>query len=226
MSTSIPDTETLSKLSHLEVFDASGNKVRFGSLFENQTVIVVFIRHFFCGLYVSQLSSEYSKLSQVFEEANVDIIAIGCGDWQPIEKYSDITGFPFSKIFADPSLGVFHGLGMDIKTLARTPTGEKRASYLTEGIIKGSLWSIWRGLKNPRLIGKQGNIAQLGGEFILGPGNRCTFAHRMRHTEDREWPFAMEKKFPTEVYSSWCIDTEISELLEGANLRSSLITTS
>ncbi|KAJ3879239.1 AhpC/TSA antioxidant enzyme-domain-containing protein [Lentinula edodes] len=208
MSTSIPDTETLSKLSHLEVFDASGNKVRFGSLFENQTVIVVFIRHFFCGncqLYVSQLSSEYQKLSQVFKEANIDIIAIGCGDWQPIEKYSDITEFPSSKIFADPSLGVFHGLGMDIQTLARTPTGEKRASYLTEGIIKGSLWSIWRGLKNPRLIGKQGNIAQLGGEFILGPGNRCTFAHRMRHTEDH---------------------AEISELLEGAGLRSSLITTS
>ncbi|KAF8832913.1 hypothetical protein HHX47_DHR1002028 [Lentinula edodes] len=76
MSTSIPDTETLSKLSHLEVFDASGKKVRFGSLFENQT------------LYVSQLSSEFQKLSQVFKEANVDTIAIGCGDWQPIEKYS------------------------------------------------------------------------------------------------------------------------------------------
>ncbi|KAJ3851518.1 AhpC/TSA antioxidant enzyme-domain-containing protein [Lentinula lateritia] len=206
MSTSIPDTETLSKLSHLEVLDVSGNKVPFGSLFENQTVIVVFIRHFFCGLYVSQLSSEYQKLSQVLEEANVGIIAIGCGDWQPIEKYSDITGFPSSKIFADPSLSVFHGLGMDMQTLARTPTGDKRASYLTEGIIKGSLWSIWRALKNPRLIGKQGNIAQLGGEFILGPGNRCIFAHRMQHTEDH---------------------AEISELLEGAGFHyPSIVTTS
>lgn len=63
---------------------------------------------------------------------------------------------------------------------------------------------------NASLIGKQGNLAQLGGEFIMGPGeflpslsppltiinvslrnqgNQCAFAHRMRHTEDREFCF-------------------------------------
>ncbi|KAJ3710674.1 AhpC/TSA antioxidant enzyme-domain-containing protein [Lentinula raphanica] len=187
MSAFIPNSETLKKVSSLEVLDAFGKQTRFGSFFEDQRVIVVFIRHFFCGncqLYVSQLSSEYEKLRKNFEEAQIDIVVVGCGDWQPIDNYSEITGFPPNKIFADPSLGVFHGLGMDVKTLARTPTGEKKASYITEGIVKGSLWSIWRALKNPSHIGKQGNFAQLGGEFILGPGNQCSFAHRMRHTED------------------------------------------
>ncbi|KAJ3752458.1 hypothetical protein F5880DRAFT_1509532 [Lentinula raphanica] len=192
MSAFIPNSETLKKVSSLEVLDASGKQTRFGSFFEDQRVIVVFIRrstgHFFCGncqLYVSQLSSEYEKLRKNFEEAQIDIVVVGCGEWQPIDNYS----------------GVFHGLGMDVKTLARTPTGEKKASYITEGIVKGSLWSIWvnvkplvfnllltwvpkRALKNPSHIGKQGNFAQLGGEFILGPGNQCSFAHRMRHTED------------------------------------------
>lgn len=41
-------------------------------------------------------------------------------------------------------------------------------------------------LKNPSLIGKQGKLSQLGGDFIFGPGNTCSFASRMRHTEDRE----------------------------------------
>jgi len=53
----------------------------------------------------------------------------------------------------------------------------------------------------PTQLGKQGNIKQLGGDFIFGPGtlyedsrtlgllvmigNTCSFAHRMQHTEDR-----------------------------------------
>lgn len=40
-------------------------------------------------------------------------------------------------------------------------------------------------LQHPTLVGKQGNISQLGGDFILGPGNVCSFAHRMQNTEDR-----------------------------------------
>jgi len=57
---------------------------------------------------------------------------------------------------------------------------------------------------HPKLIGRQGNIAQLGGDFIFGVGGyrvrtdlalryryhpigpQCSFAHRMRHTEDRK----------------------------------------
>jgi len=44
--------------------------------------------------------------------------------------------------------------------------------------------SIAKALKNPLHWGKQGNISQLGGEFILGPKNTCSFEHKMQHTED------------------------------------------
>ncbi|KAJ3771066.1 hypothetical protein FB446DRAFT_780558 [Lentinula raphanica] len=176
-NTSMLNSETLNKVSNLDVFDASGKQTQFGSFFKDQRVIVVFIRHFFCGncqLYVSQLGSEYEKLRKNFEEAHINIVVVGCGDWQPIENYS----------VADPSLGVFHGLGMDVKTLARTPTGrqERRRPPLVFNLLL--TWVPKRALKNPSHIGKQGNFAQLGGEFILGPGNQCSFAHRMRHTED------------------------------------------
>jgi hypothetical protein len=39
----ILDTETLSKVSSLEVLDPSGTKVPFGSLFEKTKAVVVFI---------------------------------------------------------------------------------------------------------------------------------------------------------------------------------------
>jgi hypothetical protein len=40
-------------------------------------------------------------------------------------------------------------------------------------------------LQNPSLIGKQGNLSQLGGEFVFVDGT-CTFVNRMKNTEDRE----------------------------------------
>ena len=38
------DKETLDYVSRMDVFDSSGNKVKFGSIFERQKTVVVFIR--------------------------------------------------------------------------------------------------------------------------------------------------------------------------------------
>lgn len=78
---------------------------------------------------------------------------------------------------------------MNIEKLAGTPSGQQRKSYITTSPLKNALQSILvrtldtitciscanipfqKGpLKHPGLIGKQGNISQLGGEFVLGPG--------------------------------------------------------
>jgi hypothetical protein len=40
----VPDSTVLNEARALEVFDSTGNKVLFGSLFENEKVVVVFIR--------------------------------------------------------------------------------------------------------------------------------------------------------------------------------------
>ena len=93
---------------------------------------------------------------------------------------------------------------MTLETLQITPAGKKKKSYLQRGIISNFLRSTWvctvytnsnvcesnalvktGPLQHPTLVGKQGNISQLGGDFILGPGNVCSFAHRMQNTEDR-----------------------------------------
>ena len=43
-STETIDKATLEKASDIEIFDASGTKVKFGSLFQDKKTIVVFIR--------------------------------------------------------------------------------------------------------------------------------------------------------------------------------------
>ncbi|KAI4520279.1 hypothetical protein K525DRAFT_286194 [Schizophyllum commune Loenen D] len=101
-------------------------------------------------------------------------------DLRPSER----TGF-HGAMYADPDRKVFRALGMNVETLDRTPAGQEPKKYLPQGNIRSSDVDMQQAFKNPSLLGKQGKISQLGGEFVLGPGNVCTFASRMKHTEDR-----------------------------------------
>lgn len=178
----IPDNETLSRAANLDVVDFKGENVKFGQIIERKT-IVVFIRHLFCGscqAYVEQLA----KVSQeALDAADTSIVVIGCGEWNPIQSYAETTGFK-GRIFADPTRTLYRELGMNIESLERTPAGQERRSYLVLGAFANATQSIWKALRHPSHVGKQGNFAQLGGEFIFGPGTVCSFASRMQHTED------------------------------------------
>jgi len=179
----VPDAQALSEASKLTVYDSSGKEVEFGSLFRDRKTILVFIRHFFCGScqqYVMQLAS---VRKDALEQAGAQIVIIGCGEWSLIKNYCDITGFS-GGMYADPSRALYRALGL-IQNLDRTPAGKDKRSYLSQSYVGNVMKSIWNGpLKNPQHIGKQGNITQLGADFILGPGVECTFASRMQHTED------------------------------------------
>lgn len=179
-----PTPEALADAAKLEVLDLDGKKVRFGTLFEERKAVFVFIRHFFCGSchqYVTTLSS----ISQdALTQAGTEVIVIGCGEWEPIRNVLETTTF-HGPIYADPSRKLYRALGMTTESLAPAPPGTERKSYLRLSKVANALKSIWSGpLQHPTLIGKQGNISQLGGEFIFGPGNQCTFSYRMQHTED------------------------------------------
>lgn len=44
--TEIPSTEKLTEISKIEVWDEEGKKVEFGSVYENEKAVVIFIRAF------------------------------------------------------------------------------------------------------------------------------------------------------------------------------------
>ncbi|KAF4612418.1 hypothetical protein D9613_004594 [Agrocybe pediades] len=103
-------------------------------------------------------------------------------------------------MYADPSRKLYRALGMDVENLGKTPSNETKRSYLTMGALSNIAMSLWRGpIKNPSLIGKNGNISQLGGEFIFGPGSVCSFASRMRHTEDHTEVSELAKEAGIEI---------------------------
>ncbi|KAJ7030022.1 hypothetical protein C8F04DRAFT_1211834 [Mycena alexandri] len=159
----LPEASVLELASKCEIEDASGAKVQFGSLFAEQKTVVVFIRHFFCGQYVTQLATVPQA---ALEAASTKL------------HYQDLTGFHGS-IYADSSRQLYQTFGL-ISNLGVTPSDQEKPSYITRGRLAGTWESIKTGpMKDPTLIGKQGNFSQLGGDFVFGPGNQCSFAHHI-----------------------------------------------
>ncbi|KAJ7159254.1 AhpC/TSA antioxidant enzyme-domain-containing protein [Mycena crocata] len=179
----LPEVSSLDLASKCQVADVKGNKIEFGSIFAHQKTVVVFIRHFFCGSCQGYVEHLASVPEAALESAGTKIVVIGCGEWKVIEAYMEITGFR-GPIYADPSLALYHALGMDI-TNTITAAVDQRPSYIQMGFFENVWTSLKRGpFKYPSLLGKQGNADQNGGDFVLGPGLKCEFAHRMQHTQD------------------------------------------
>ena len=76
---------------------------------------------------------------------------------------------PFT-IYTDPTLKLYHAMGMTRQTLDAGPDKE-RGAYVRHGLLSGIAMVIKNALKvGMPLLEKGGNLSQLGGEFVLGPG--------------------------------------------------------
>ena len=58
----------------------------------------------------------------------------------------------------------------------------KRPDYVQKGSTANIACSLKRNLSMP--FKNPGEINGLGGEFVVGPGLECAYAHRMRNTRD------------------------------------------
>lgn len=76
---------------------------------------------------------------------------------------------PFA-VYTDPKHQVYNALGMSFRTLDAGPESRKGA-YAKHGIAQGMAMVFLNAIKYKMpLLGKGGDIEQLGGEFVLGPG--------------------------------------------------------
>uniref|UniRef100_A0A2I3RE41 Uncharacterized protein n=1 Tax=Pan troglodytes TaxID=9598 RepID=A0A2I3RE41_PANTR len=128
----------------------------------------LFVQHFLfyiCKEYVEDLP----KIPKSFlQEANVTLIVIEQSSYHPIESFC--------------KLEIYNRLGMK--------RGEEMASsgqspHVKSNILSGSLWSLWWAVTGP-LFDFQGDPAQQGGTFILGPGNNIHFIHHERNMLDHK----------------------------------------
>ena len=177
----LPSSKTLQKSARLPVTDAQGRTLRFEQLYTTGRVLIIFIRHFFCGMCQDFLRDLCSSLTpQTLKNAKrpSSIAIVGCGQPELIDDYASKTHCSFP-IYVDPSRKLYDTLGMT-STLNQ---GDKRPSYQAGSILTVAGKSFVQGITAGTGAWKGGSISQIGGEFLFENG-RMTWCHKMKYTRD------------------------------------------
>ncbi|KAJ4406936.1 hypothetical protein N0V82_010037 [Gnomoniopsis sp. IMI 355080] len=168
----LPSPETIRRIGDYIVLDRHGKTHTFKSLYTGRNVarrvLIIFVRHFFCGNcqeYLRSLSASINAEALLGLPISTFIAVIGCGDPALIDMYASETDCPYP-IYADPTRKLYQELGM-VKTLALG----QRPAYMNKSLLKSSLDSIVQGVKQIKsgLAIKGGDQRQIGGEFLFEP---------------------------------------------------------
>ncbi|KAJ7496012.1 hypothetical protein B0H11DRAFT_2001501 [Mycena galericulata] len=115
---------------------------------------------------------------EVLNSAGIELVIVSNGSFEMIKSYRKIFRTPFA-VYTDPTHQVYNALGMTLQTLDKGPRGD----YVRHGLISGIGMVVANAVKVGMPVWKEGgDISQLGGEFILGPGLTCSWVHRMKYT--------------------------------------------
>ncbi|KAL0942366.1 uncharacterized protein CTRU02_200252 [Colletotrichum truncatum] len=168
----LPTAETLKKIENYVVLDRHGKSHPFKSLYTGRNVarrvLIIFVRHFFCGNcqeFLRSLSESVTPDALLGLPMSTFIAVVGCGNPGLIDMYLQETGCPFP-VYTDPTRRLFEKLGMT-RTLA---LGE-RPAYMRKSMFKSAAESVFQGLKQVKsgLATKSGDHRQVGGEFLFEP---------------------------------------------------------
>ncbi|KAL9019998.1 MAG: hypothetical protein Q9185_002737 [Variospora sp. 1 TL-2023] len=181
-----PTKNDLDKVAELPVLDVNGKPHAFRSLYTSDSneplrVLIIFIRHFFCGNcqeYLRSVSTSITPDGLKSLPTRTKVIVIGCGQPNLITMCARETGCPYP-IYADPSKNLYAQLGM-IRTL---DLGPRSPQYMQYSLPSAMVRSVYQNLKAGRSAFRGGNYWQVGGEFLLEDG-RASWCHRMRNTRD------------------------------------------
>ncbi|CAJ2502835.1 Uu.00g102290.m01.CDS01 [Anthostomella pinea] len=169
----LPSVQTLRKIEDYTVLDNDGKSHTFKSLYASHNVarrvLIIFIRHFFCGNcqeYLRTLSASITPDNLLQLPVSTFIAVVGCGSHELINTYIQETNCPFP-VYADPTRRLYNELGM-VRTLAM---GAKPAYLQDRSVAHTVLSGIRQGLKQVKsgLVTKMGDQRQVGGEFLFEP---------------------------------------------------------
>ncbi|KAI1429163.1 AhpC/TSA antioxidant enzyme-domain-containing protein [Xylaria sp. FL1777] len=171
----IPSPQVLKAIENYTVFDHAGKTHPFKSLYSGHNVarriLVIFVRHFFCGNcqeYLRTLSTSITPEALLALPVSTFIVVVGCGAHELIDTYVKETGCAFP-VYADPTRRLYQELGM-----ARTFSMGPRPAYLQDKTVAHTVVSgIVQGLRQVKtgLVTKMGDQRQVGGEFLFEPAS-------------------------------------------------------
>jgi len=180
----LPSASDLEALKTLTVTDKDNKAHTISDLIKSsERVVLVFIRHFFCGncqQYVTALSSSLPPKHLSTLSTPTKLIIIGCGESKNIPFYYSETGCAFD-IYADRDRKIYEKLGF----VCNLTQQDEKPQYMQKSFVANFLGSVRQSVA--ALPGgttfSGGKISQNGGECVY-ENEELVFFHRMRMTDD------------------------------------------
>lgn len=157
-----PRDEVVAALAAVELPRWDGAQIRLGDLWSTRPTVLVHLRHFGCILcrrYAEDLRAAHPR----FEDAAVDLVAIGTGGRRYASEFVESRKIPFP-VLVDKHLVSHDIIGVE----SGHPLGLLRPSVLLAGA---------RALASGEMQGKTGPHPFLfGAAHVIGPDGRLRFA--------------------------------------------------
>ncbi len=154
----------------------SGEKLKIGQLWQKQTVILIFLRHFACmacRAHASQVWSEHEK----YEKSGAKLVFIGNGSPDFIEKFKEDMSMEGAMILTDPTLESFRAAGLKRGILALVqPKSFVNAAKLA-----------MQGHRQTKSSPESGHHLQLGG--VVAINTRSKILYHFRSESFGDLPF-------------------------------------
>ena len=150
-------------LAQCSVLDEHRAVVPLKGLWAEHPVVLAFVRHLGCIFCRQQVAGLMKRLPAI-ESRGATLVVVGPSKPEHIAAFRQATGYA-GLLYVDPSLRAFR----------------------TAGLVHGwastyhprTVWKAVRALAQGfRQSGRQGDVVQQGGTFVLGPGDRLRYEWR------------------------------------------------
>lgn len=121
-----------------------------------------------CREHLAQLRGRQDE----FDRLGAVIVAVSFEPPERVAWFTEGEALPYP-VLSDPTRRAYAAFGLQRGTTRRVWSWDTARAYL-RGLRHGRL---------PRL--PHGDLAQLGGDFVIDPTGRVVFAHRSEHPDDR-----------------------------------------
>lgn len=152
------------ELASAKILDESGKVVQMGTLWQKQTALFIFIRHFAC-IDCRRHAVEVWQKREAYERGGARIIFIGNGQPHFIQTFRNELNLMDAPIYTDPSLKVFRAAGFKRGFLAA----------LGPRSVAAGLKMYAKGHRQGAVDSASGDLWQMGGVMVIKPSGQIGY---------------------------------------------------
>jgi peroxiredoxin len=169
-------------LAQITVQDEAGAAVSFKGLWAERPVVLACVRHLGCIFCRQQVAGLMTRLPEI-ERRGATLVVVAPAKPEHIGPFRQATGYA-GALYVDRSGRAFRTAGL-VRGWGST--------YHLRAVLKG----VVAFAKGFRQAGRQGDVVQQGGTFVLGPGDRVHYEWRDRFAGDNANLDAVVGAIPT-----------------------------